>query len=81
MDWILLILVIVLYLLCALLHYIEWQLHLETYSDLKYQRWMLILLSLLWGVVVPVAVIVKCCRLAKRIFRNDNDKDNSTDHQ
>lgn len=69
MDWILLILVIVLYLLTALLQYIEWQLHLKTYSDLKYQNWMLILLSLLWWFLVPVAVIVKCCRLAKRIFR------------
>jgi hypothetical protein len=76
-----LILVIVSYLLTALLHYIEWQLHLKTYPDLKYQCWMLILLALLWGVVVPVAIIVKCYRLAKRIFRNDNDKDNSTDHQ
>lgn len=69
MDWIPLILVIVAYLLAALLHYIEWQSHLKTYTDLKYQCWMLILLALLWGVVVPVAVIVKCCRLAKRIFR------------
>lgn len=69
MDWIPLILVIVLYLLIALFHYIEWQLLLKTYTDLKYQRWMVILPSLLWGVVVPVAVIVKCCRLAKRIFR------------
>lgn len=69
MDWIPLILVIVAYLLAALLHYIEWQSHLETYSDLKYQRWMIILLALLWGVVVPVAVVVKCYRLAKRIFR------------
>lgn len=69
MDWIPLILVIVVYLLGALLQYIEWQLHLKTYTDLKYQCWMLIILSLLWGVIVPVAVIVKCYRLAKRIFR------------
>lgn len=69
MDWMLLIFVIVVYLLGALLHYIDWQSHLKTYTDLKYQYWILILLSSLWGVVVPVAVIVKCCRLAKRIFR------------
>ena len=69
MDWMLLILVIGVYFLGALLHYIEWQFHLKAYTDLRYQCWMLILLSLLWGVVVPVAVIVKCCRLAKIIFR------------
>ena len=69
MDWTPLILVIVIYLLCALFHYIEWQQYLKTYSDLKYQCWILILLSLLWVIVVFVAVIVKCCRLAKRIFR------------